>query len=169
MSEGTAGLRPWLATDPSRLVGRGHAAGDFLEAYDWKVLEEREGFIKVEAHVPDRVRNPRGQLFGGFTPTYVDFISLFAVRAGPRRLEAMRAGARPSESQLNWLATTNMRVDYFDPVVGPAFWLESRIVRERGRTIMVETRFLDPADGTLLVFALTTLRRVTFAGKLGDA
>jgi hypothetical protein len=26
------------------------------------------------------VRNPRGQLFGGFTPTYVDLVALFTVR-----------------------------------------------------------------------------------------
>jgi len=136
VSESPTRLRPWLASDPSRLVGRGHAAGDFLEAYDWKVLEEREGFIKVEAHVPDRVRNPRASSSAASRrPTWTSS-PLFAVRAGPRRLEAMRAGAKPSESQLNWLATTNMRVDYFDPVVGPTFWLESRIVRERGRTIM---------------------------------
>jgi len=140
--------------------GRGHPAGDFLEAYEWKLLERKEGFLKVEAHVPDHVRNPRGQLFGGFTPTYVDLISLFASRTSPNA---------PTSESPQWLATTNMRVDYFDPVIGPTFHLEARIVRERGRTVMIETRFLDPADGKLLVFALTTLRRVTRSNKLGDA
>ena len=33
--------RPWMEVEPSRLIGRGHAAGDFLEAYLWTVLEER--------------------------------------------------------------------------------------------------------------------------------
>ncbi|HTO55433.1 MAG TPA: PaaI family thioesterase [Myxococcota bacterium] len=143
-------------------MGKGHPAGDFLEAYEWKVLERGPGFLKVEAHVPDHVRNPRGQLFGGFTPTYVDLISLFASRTSPNAPPA-------SDSAPQWLATTNMRVDYFDPVIGPRFHLEARIVRERGRTVMIETRFVDPADGTLLVFALTTLRRVARANKLGDA
>jgi acyl-coenzyme A thioesterase PaaI-like protein len=153
--------RPWMAPPPGRLLGRGHPAGDFLEAHDWKLLERKPGYLKVEAHLPDRVRNPRGQLFGGFTPTYVDLISLFASRTGQ---------SAPSESTApQWLATTNMRVDYFDPVLGPTFHLEARIVRERGRTVMIETRFLDPNDGKLLVFALTTLRRVTRSGKLGDA
>jgi len=150
-----------MAPDPGRLLGKGHPAGDFLEAYDWKLLERKPGYLKVEAHLPDRVRNPRGQLFGGFTPTYVDLISLFASRTGEWRPE--------SDSAPQWLATTNMRVDYFDPVIGPSVHLEARIVRERGRTVMVETRFLDPADGKLLVFALTTLRRVARANKLGDA
>ena len=75
-----------------------------------------------------------GQLVGGLTPTYVDLISLFAARTGE---------ARESEATPQGLATTNMRVDYFDPVTGPRFFLESRIVRERGRTVMIETRFLD--------------------------
>ena len=153
--------RPWLARQPGQLIGKGHTAGDFLEAYDWRVLEEGEGFLRIRAHVPAHVKNPRGQLFGGFTPTYVDLISLFASRTGT---QTQADAAAPQ-----WLATTNMRVDYFDPVLGPTFHLEARIVRERGRTVMIETRFLDPGDGKLLVFALTTLRRVTRSAKLGDA
>jgi len=161
VSDSRAPRRPWMAPAPGRLLGRGHPAGDFLEAHEWKLLERGPGHLKVEAHLPDRVRNPRGQLFGGFTPTYVDLISLFASRTG---------GAAPADAGApQWLATTNMRVDYFDPVLGPTFHLEARIVRERGRTVMVETRFLDPGDGKLLVFALTTLRRVTRSAKLGDA
>ncbi|HKC51789.1 MAG TPA: PaaI family thioesterase [Myxococcota bacterium] len=159
MSDARAPRRPWLAREPGQLVGRGHPAGDFLEAYLWRVVERGPGWLKVDAHLPDQARNPRGQLFGGFTPTYVDLISLFAARTGESE----------SDSAPQWLATTNMRVDYFDPVTGPRFWLESRIVRERGRTVMIETRFVDPADGKLLVFALTTLRRVSRSTKLGDA
>ena len=159
MSDARAPRRPWLAREPGQLVGRGHPAGDFLEAYLWRVVERGPGWLKVDAHLPDHARNPRGQLFGGFTPTYVDLISLFAARTG----------GSESDSAPQWLATTNMRVDYFDPVTGPRFFLESRIVRERGRTVMIETRFVDPADGKLLVFALTTLRRVARSTKLGDA
>jgi len=150
-----------MAPEPGRLLGRGHPAGDFLEAWDWKLVERGPGYLKVDAHLPDRARNPRGQLFGGFTPTYVDLISLFTSRTG--------AGAQSDSSAPQWLATTNMRVDYFDPVVGPRFFLEGRIVRERGRTVMIETRFIEPGDGRLLVFALTTLRRVARSTKLGDA
>jgi acyl-coenzyme A thioesterase PaaI-like protein len=150
-----------MTREPGQLVGRGHPAGDFLEAWRWRVVERGPGYLKVDAHLPDHARNPRGQLFGGFTPTYVDLISLFASRTG-------EAAAGDSEGNRPWLATTNMRVDYFDPVIGPRFHIEARIVRERGRTVMIETRFVDPADGKLLVFALTTLRRVTRNKKLGD-
>ncbi len=66
--------------------------------------EEREGVLRIEAHLPDHARNPRGQLFGGFTPTYVDLVAFFTVRAGTERVEARFR---------SWLATTNMRVDYF--------------------------------------------------------
>ena len=96
--------------------------------------------------------------FGGFTPTYVDLVALFTVRAGAGRLE---------HRWRSWLATMNMRIDYFEPIVGPQFVIESRLVKTRGRTNFVETRFFDPAD-TLAVFALTTLREVSLDRPLGD-
>jgi acyl-coenzyme A thioesterase PaaI-like protein len=130
--------------EPGRLIGRGHPVGDFLEAYDWRVLEERPGALVLDVHLPKQVKNPRGQLFGGFTPTYVDLVALRTVRAGHTR-----------QGPRGWLATINMRIDYFEPVV-EEFRIESAILHRRGRTVMVQTRFLD-RKGTLLVLALTTL------------
>jgi acyl-coenzyme A thioesterase PaaI-like protein len=149
-------IRAWLVHEPDRLIGRGHPAGDFLQAYDWHVLQEEPGFLRIRAHVPAHVKNPRGQVFGGFTPTYVDLVALFTVWAGEERREPR-----------SWLATTNMRVDYFEPLVGPEFIIESRVVKKRSRTIFVEIRFFDP-ENTLAVFALTTMREVEFDRPLGD-
>jgi acyl-coenzyme A thioesterase PaaI-like protein len=151
-------VRAWAARQPGQLVGKGHPAGDFLEAYAWKVVEEGAGLLRIRAHLPAHVRNPRGQLFGGFTPTYVDLVALFTVRAGEHRL---------AQRFRTWLATTNMRVDYFEPIVGPEFLIESRLLKKRGRTNFVETRFFDPPE-TLAVFALTTLREVQLDRPLGD-
>jgi len=148
----------WSAREPGQLIGKGHTAGDFLEAWRWRVLEEREGLLRIRAHVPEHVKNPRGQMFGGFTPTYVDMVALFTVRAGE--------GPREARFR-SWLATTNMRVDYFEPIVGPEFTMESRLVKRRGRTCFVETRFFD-ADDQLAVFALTTMREVKLERPLGD-
>jgi acyl-coenzyme A thioesterase PaaI-like protein len=152
-------VRAWTQREPGQLIGKGHPAGDFLEAYRWRLLREEVGQLAIRAHVPDHVKNPRGQLFGGFTPTYVDLVALFTVRAGESRQE-MRFRS--------WLATTSMRVEYFEPVVGPEFRIESRVVKRRGRTVFVETRFLDEG-GELAVFATTTMREVPNAGPLGDA
>jgi acyl-coenzyme A thioesterase PaaI-like protein len=149
--------RRWLRDRPDRLIGHGHPAGDFLHAYDWVVLAERPGFFRLDVHLPEHVKNPRGQLFGGFTPTYVDLVALFTVRAG-KDLSAWGS---------SWLATTNMRIDYFEPVTGPRFVIESELRKERGRLRFVETRFLGQ-DDTLLVFALTTMREVPFTRALGD-
>ncbi len=151
-------LRAWASRRPGQLLGKGHPAGDFLEAYEWTVLEESPGVLRIRAHLPAHVRNPRGQLFGGFTPTYVDLVALFTVRAGEHRIE---------ERLRTWLATTNLRVDYFEPIVGPHFWIDSRLVKRRGRTNFVETRFFDPQD-TLAAFALTTMREVAHDRPLGD-
>jgi acyl-coenzyme A thioesterase PaaI-like protein len=153
--------RPWNDAPPGRLLGKGHPAGDFLEAWAWDLLEEREGYLRIEAHVPDHVRNPRGQLFGGFTPTYVDLVALFTVRAGPERTTPA-AGAQP-----RWLATTNLRVDYFEPITGPRFVLESTLEKRRGRTSFVTTRFLQ--DGELAAYSVVTMRQVAEDRPLGDA
>lgn len=151
-------VRAWLLREPGRLIGKGHPAGDFLQAYEWHVLAETPGFLRLRAHVPAHVKNPRGQMFGGFTPTYVDMVALFTVHAGEdRKVTGFRT----------WLATTNMRVDYFEPIFGPEFVIESRILKKRGRTIFVETRFFDPEE-TLAVFALTTMREIKFDRPLGD-
>lgn len=158
MDQGKSLARPWVTTEPGRLIGRGHPAGDFLEAYAWEVLEEDDGHLRVSAHLPDHVRNPRGQLFGGFTPTYVDLVALFTVRSRAQRA----AGARH-----RWLATINMRLDYFEPIVGPQFILDSRREKQRGRTHVVLTRFLQ--DDELAVLAATTMREVELDRQLGDA
>jgi acyl-coenzyme A thioesterase PaaI-like protein len=149
----------WIAPPPGRLIGRGHPAGDFLEAWEWDVVDQGPGYLRIEAQLPAHVRNPRGQLFGGFTPTYVDLVSLFTVRAGEDRSAEGR--------RWRWLATTNMRVDYFEPITGPRFVMESRREKQRGRTHFVSTRFLQ--DGELAVFALTTMREVDLDRSLGDA
>ena len=142
--------RPWATTEPGRLVGRGHPAGDFLEAWAWDLLEGADGHLRISAHVPDHLRNLRGELFGGFTPTYADLIALFTVRSC-----AQRGGStdRPM------LATTSMQVDYFAPIVDPRMILDSHRELHRGRTHFVLTRFVQ--DGELAAIAATTMREIS--------
>ena len=147
MSTGPPGDAPWRQHEPDRLIGRGHAAGDFLEAHDWEVLEESAGRLRLSVHVPPHVRNPRGQLFGGFTGTYVDLVALFTVRAGER--------ARPGPRR--WLATVRMDVQYLAPVTEERIVIESEVSARRGRTAIVTTRFLD-GQGEPQVLATTVLR-----------
>jgi acyl-coenzyme A thioesterase PaaI-like protein len=138
---------PWRHPAPGRLIGAGHPAGDFLDAPAWSVLEEGPGVLRLECTLPQRVRNPRGQLFGGFAPTYVDLIALFTFRAG-------RARERPWPG---WLATVSMRLDYYEPVTGERFRADSRVSHRRGRNAWIHTRFLDLAERPL-VDAYTVLR-----------
>ncbi|MGH7436844.1 MAG: hypothetical protein ACRENE_14315, partial [Polyangiaceae bacterium] len=70
---------PWRNPPAGRIIGRGHPAGDFLEAHDWNVIEKRPGYLKLDVHLPSHLRNPRGDLFGGYTPTYVDMVALRTV------------------------------------------------------------------------------------------
>ena len=87
-------------------------------------------------------------------------MALFTVRSGIDRAAAATAPRR-------WLATTNMRIDYFEPILGPRFVIESEREKQRGRTNFVSTRFFQ--DGELAVFALTTMREVALDRPLGDA
>jgi acyl-coenzyme A thioesterase PaaI-like protein len=134
----------WRDPPPGRLMGPGHPAGDFLNAPDWRVLEESEGRLVVDVPLVDAAKNFRGHLFGGFAPTYIDLIALRTVSAGAR------------ERAHGWLVTLNMRLEYFEPVEGPRFIIESRVVNRRGRSLLVEVTFRDNA-GKMLVFATLML------------
>jgi acyl-coenzyme A thioesterase PaaI-like protein len=137
--------RPWLPAPPGRLLGRGHPVAELLEAHEWRVLEHEPGIFRIEAHLPTQVKNPRGQLFGGFAGAYVDLLAVYTART-------------VIEHVPNGLATVNLRIDYFEPVRDAHFILESRVVHSRGKTHLVEVLFKS-LEGKLLVFAITTLRQ----------
>jgi acyl-coenzyme A thioesterase PaaI-like protein len=127
----------------------GHNAGDLVESSKWKILLEERGLVEVDAHLPDHLLNPRGQLFGGFTGTYVDMISIFTVRT-----------LFKSQEDFKWSATVNMRIDYFAPVLGPRFLLKGELIKDGRTTCLVATHFTD-IQGNKLVYAITTLRKST--------
>lgn len=136
------------ATNDGQLIEPGHAAGDLLEAWRWTITEQSRGLLLLDVHLPERLKNPQGQLFGGFTPTYVDLVSLLTVRT-----------AEPDEStDRDWLTTINMRCDYFEPIVGPLFAVRGEVVNTRGLTSLVSTQFFQ--DDTMAAHAITTIRRV---------
>lgn len=134
----------WRNPEPGRLMGPGHPAGDFLNGPDWRVVEESTGRLVVDVPLVAAVKNFRGQLFGGFAPAYIDLVALRTVSAGT------------GERSHGWLVTLDFHVEFFAPVEGPRFVIESTVLNRRGRSICVETRFKDAA-GKLLVFATATL------------
>ncbi|MCG8413321.1 MAG: PaaI family thioesterase [Pseudomonadales bacterium] len=125
----------------------GHNAGDLVESARWKIIQEARGLIEIEAHLPTHLLNPRKQLFGGFTGTYVDMISLYACRT-----------LFDKSSDFTWSATVNMRIDYFAPVLGPRFRLKGEVINDGRSTCLVGATFTD-LDGNKLVYAITTLRK----------
>ena len=124
----------------------GHHAGDLVQASDWKILHEAPGLVEVDSHLPDHLLNPRGQLFGGFTGTYVDMISIYTLRT------------LFTAEQFQWSATVNMRIDYFAPVLGPRFKLRGELIQDGNRTALIATTFTD-MDDNKLVYAITTMRK----------
>jgi acyl-coenzyme A thioesterase PaaI-like protein len=142
---------PWRTFGPGRVIGRGHPAGDFLEAYDWSVIEQRPGYLKLDVHLPRHLRNPRGDLFGGYTPTYVDMVALRTI-----------VTARAPGDTATWLTTMSMRVDYLAPIVADRFVIEGEEMHTRKGVHLVEVRFraTDAKAAELLAFAVVTLRDV---------
>lgn len=137
--------RPWMQRRGRQLVGRGHVAGDLLRAYDWTIEHETKGHLEVLARLHEGLLNPQGQLFGGFTGTIVDFLSLLTVRA-----------PLSEPTSLGWLATVNLRIDYLAPVWGPEFRIRGDVTHQRGKKFLTTIRFFD-LDGQQLVHALTTM------------
>ncbi len=136
-------LRQWSTDDPERVIGRGHPVGDFLDAFDWRVLERAPGVLRVRARLPERVMNPRGDLFGGFTPTYVDFFGLHV-------FHTVREEGVPRQ----WLNTIRLEVEYFAPIRGPEMEMRGEVLHRKGRTAHLEIRFEDAG-------ALCALGRLT--------
>ena len=124
----------------------GHNAGDLVEAGSWRILREEPGLVEVDAHLPEHLMNPRRQLFGGFTGTYVDMISLYTVRSlFPR-------------GEFQWSATVNMRIDYLAPVTGPRFRMKGELISDGRSTCLVACTLADP-EGNKQVYAITTHRK----------
>jgi len=136
---------------PGQLIAPGHAAGDFLGAPTWRVIEQRPGLLTVDVHLPESLKNPQGQLFGGFTPSYVDLVSIFTTRTD-----------RDPDEPAHWVTTINMRCDYFEPIIEDRFEITGEIVNRRGRTCLVSTTFNQ--CGVMAAHALTTLREVPGVG-----
>jgi len=125
----------------------GHNAGDLVEASKWKIIREEHGLVEIDVHLPEHLQNPRKQLFGGFTGTYVDMISIYTVRT-----------LFSDKHQFGWAATVNMRIDYLAPVLGPRFILRGELINEGRSTCLVASHFEDH-EGNKLVYAITTLRK----------
>jgi hypothetical protein len=53
-----------------------------------------------------------------------------------------------------------MHIEYFEPVIGPRFTIDSRREKQRGRSHYLLTR-LYQEDGELAVLAATTMREIT--------
>ena len=137
-------FRRWRSDDPKRVIGHGHPVGDFLEAHEWEVLERGQGRLSIRVQPPARVMNPRGELFGGFTTTYLDFFAL----------HVFHASLAPGEPR-RWLSTASLRVDYFAPISGPSFEMHGEVLNRSGRTGYIETRFV--VDGRLCAIGQATL------------
>ncbi len=128
-------------------TARGNSPASYLEAERWQLQKIGPGQLDVQCHLPECVLNSAGMLFGGFTPTYIDLIAIWA-------------SMTTLGGEAAWMVTVNMRVDYFEPIVPPGFRALARVLNIRKRDYFVETRFEDE-QGTLLANGITTLRKIT--------
>lgn len=126
-------------------IQRGHSAARLLEVEHWRNVTVEPGWVSADCHLPEGVRNVSGSLFGGFTPTYIDYVSVWCAMT---RVEA----------RLPWLLTVRMQVEYLEPVTDPGFTVRGTVINVRRNDYLVETR-LHRGD-LLLAHGLATLRRV---------
>ena len=131
----------------SILLPPGHNAGDLVESHKWSIIKEALGELEVKAHLPERLLNPREQLFGGFHGVYVDLMSIYAART-----------LLTDTQSFKWSTTINMRIDYFAPVEGESFLLSSEVINDGKSTCLVATTFKS-LEGVKLVYAIATLKK----------
>lgn len=127
---------PWYEPGPDQLIGPGHRVGDLLDAPRWRVREQAPDYLLVEAPLPEHVLNPRGHLFGGFTPIYCDFMAIFVAR--------QKTELAATHKWSGWMATRDMRIEYLRPVTNSPLVLEGRALHRGRRNHLVEVRFLGP-------------------------
>jgi acyl-coenzyme A thioesterase PaaI-like protein len=116
-----------------------------FDVANWRVLAEEPGHVRVEVPLHPWLRNPLGQLFGGFTPAYADMLAFRVAKSGD---------LTPRDAP-TWYATTGMRVDYLEPITADHFQVECQLLKARGKSILTEARFYQ--DEVLAAFAVTTI------------
>jgi acyl-coenzyme A thioesterase PaaI-like protein len=126
----------------------GHNAAEFLQSSKWELLREDPGDVELRVHLPDCVFNPHGELYGGFTGTYVDMVAIYAVKT-----------MFTKKDRLIRTPTVNMRIDYLEPVKPPGFILKSKVLKNGRSTCLVNTEFYD-FENNLKAYALTTVRKI---------
>jgi acyl-coenzyme A thioesterase PaaI-like protein len=126
--------------------------GAQFDVANWKVISEEPGYVRVEVPLHPWLRNPLGQLFGGFTPSYADMLAF----------RVARSGDLTSRDAPTWYATTGMRVDYLEPITAEHFQVECQLLKARGKSMLTETRFYQ--DDVLAAFAVTTILVTTPPG-----
>jgi acyl-coenzyme A thioesterase PaaI-like protein len=99
----------------------------------------------VEVPLRPWLRNPLGQLFGGFTPAYADMLSF----------RVARSGELTSRDSSSWYATTGIRVDYLEPITAELFQVECQLLKARGKSMLTATRFFQ--EDILAAFTVTTI------------
>jgi acyl-coenzyme A thioesterase PaaI-like protein len=132
------------ATDDQGDAPMGSIAAQF-DVPNWKVLSEQPGYVRVDVPLHPWLRNPLGQLFGGFTGSYADMLTYRVARSGDPT-------ARDASS---WYATTGMRVDYLEPITAERFQVECQLLKARGKSVLTEARFYQ--GDVLAAFAVTTM------------
>jgi acyl-coenzyme A thioesterase PaaI-like protein len=116
-----------------------------FDVENWKVLSEEPGYVRVDVPLHPWLRNPLGQLFGGFTPSYADILAFRVATSGD---------LTPRDSS-TWYATTGMRVDYLEPITAERFQIECQLLRARGKSMLTEAKFYQ--GDVLAAFAVTTI------------
>ena len=126
-------------------IRHGHSAARLLEVEHWTNVRAEPGRVAADCHLPQQVRNVSGSLFGGFTPTYIDYVSVWCAMTRV-------------ETRLPWLLTVRMQVEYLEPIDELGFSLRGTVLNVRRNDYLVETRIV--RGDLMLAHGVATMRRV---------
>jgi len=119
-------------------------AGTYLEFLGFRLIDWREGFVRMDMQIRPDHRNTVGYLHGGVIASLLDISGALAGSYG-----------RSKESVS---VTINMSTNYLSPLQGDSVTAEAELVRSTRSLFFTQSRILDPENKRLCATAMGTYK-----------
>lgn len=116
--------------------------GTYLEFLGFRLIDWREGFVRLDMQIRPDHRNTVGYLHGGVIASLLDISGALAGSYG-----------RSKESVS---VTINMTTNYLSPLRGKSVIAEAELVRSTRSLFFTQSRILDPEKNRLCATATGT-------------
>ncbi len=107
--------------------------GTYLDFLDFRIVDAKPGFVRMEMPLNRQHTNTMGMAHGGIIMSMLDIAGAFS------------AHMHSDHDQVS--ITVSQNTNFIRPVTGEVLVAEGRIVRRTGSTAFTESHILDPSAG----------------------